>query len=407
MADNIDDDEYVANLLKQDATDAAKQYKMVGLDAFKPARARSGAPKPNTRFLRHIIRETDSHNSALLAKEAEESRARLRRMERATEREARAKDVGRLTPPALTDDEHSHRKRKRSEPHLEEEDDHQYRKRRATHRETEHHASRKERDRESGRRKHRDRSHSRESNEHHSKGRAERPSRHEKYGRSHSGDYEEARSRRNGASSRRHRRSRSYLDSPPRSSSPARYRKHHSSRRERTKHYSDENRSLSPERKRRKARDSRQDGDARSRSPIHNSDSDPLEALVGPLPPSSQATVRARGRGAYKANSMAMDTRFSSSYNPSADVGVPPEDEDEWGDALEALKDRQRWKQQGADRLKAAGFTEDEIKKWEKGDKKNEDDVTWATEGQREWDRGKVVDQEGEVDLKADWGRLK
>ena len=38
MADNIDDDEYVANLLKQDAADAAKQYKMVGLDAFKPAR---------------------------------------------------------------------------------------------------------------------------------------------------------------------------------------------------------------------------------------------------------------------------------------------------------------------------------------------------------------------------------
>src|SRR5258705_607033 len=34
-------------------------------------------PKPNTRFLRTIIRETDNHNAALLAKEAAESKARL------------------------------------------------------------------------------------------------------------------------------------------------------------------------------------------------------------------------------------------------------------------------------------------------------------------------------------------
>jgi len=40
------------------------------------------APKPNTRFLRNILRETDNHNAALLAKEAEESRARLRALHR-------------------------------------------------------------------------------------------------------------------------------------------------------------------------------------------------------------------------------------------------------------------------------------------------------------------------------------
>jgi len=33
---NIDDDDYVANLLKQDAKDTAKKYEMVGLDAFLP-----------------------------------------------------------------------------------------------------------------------------------------------------------------------------------------------------------------------------------------------------------------------------------------------------------------------------------------------------------------------------------
>ena len=39
-------------------------------------------PKPNTRFLRNIIKGTDTHNKALLAKEAAESKARLKRLER-------------------------------------------------------------------------------------------------------------------------------------------------------------------------------------------------------------------------------------------------------------------------------------------------------------------------------------
>src|SRR5687768_5173539 len=42
-------------------------------------------PKPNTRFLRHIIKNTDSHNKALLAKEAAESRARLGNLKQAAE----------------------------------------------------------------------------------------------------------------------------------------------------------------------------------------------------------------------------------------------------------------------------------------------------------------------------------
>jgi hypothetical protein len=30
------DDDYVANILKQDAKNTAKQYKLVGMDAFQP-----------------------------------------------------------------------------------------------------------------------------------------------------------------------------------------------------------------------------------------------------------------------------------------------------------------------------------------------------------------------------------
>jgi len=39
MADgDIDDDGYVANLLKQDAEKATKKYELVGMDAFNPKR---------------------------------------------------------------------------------------------------------------------------------------------------------------------------------------------------------------------------------------------------------------------------------------------------------------------------------------------------------------------------------
>ena len=37
-----------------------------------------------------------------------------------------------------------------------------------------------------------------------------------------------------------------------------------------------------------------------------------------------------------------------------------------------------------------------------------EEDVVWRKKGEgREWDRGKVVDEEGDVEVRADFGRLK
>lgn len=102
-----------------------------------------------------------------------------------------------------------------------------------------------------------------------------------------------------------------------------------------------------------------------------------------------------------------MDEHFASSYDPKIDVQPDPETEDDWEQALEAMRDRQRWKQQGAERLKSAGFSDAEVKKWEKGDAKDEEDVRWSRRGEgREWDRGKVVGDDS-VDLEPDWGRLK
>jgi hypothetical protein len=89
-----------------------------------------------------------------------------------------------------------------------------------------------------------------------------------------------------------------------------------------------------------------------------------------------------------------MDSRFSESYDPTADIQPDSDLEgDDWADSLEALKDRERWRRQGAERLRAAGFTDEQIKGWEKsgtGKEKVVEDVKWAKEGEgREWDRGK------------------
>ncbi|TQV93351.1 LUC7-like protein [Cordyceps javanica] len=82
-------DDYVAGLLSQEASDCSIKYSAMGVDAFLGKDSNSkkpmNIPKPNTRFLRNIIKGTDSHNKALLAKEAAESKARLRRLERAEE----------------------------------------------------------------------------------------------------------------------------------------------------------------------------------------------------------------------------------------------------------------------------------------------------------------------------------
>jgi len=126
-----------------------------------------------------------------------------------------------------------------------------------------------------------------------------------------------------------------------------------------------------------------------------------------------------------------MDSRFSENYDPSNEMqltsllqdhhhndddddgqapdsgrgdnnnnGKKKEEEEgsgNWDEAIEAYRDRQKWKQQGADRLRAAGFTEEQVAKWERqgpgGAQRDADDVRWSGRGEkREWDRGKEVE---------------
>ncbi|KAK4863910.1 hypothetical protein LT330_010391 [Penicillium expansum] len=155
------------------------------------------------------------------------------------------------------------------------------------------------------------------------------------------------------------------------------------------------------------------------------------EYLVGPLPPrQNEAPVRSRGRGAYKHNMSNIDAHFAPGYDPAADVHLDEDKlhtvglessrrpvaglmtkDDDWDMAMEALRDRERWRNKGEERLRTAGIDEAVIDKWKNntafagvdGEGKPED-VQWSKKGEgREWDRGKFVDDDGHIDIRAAW----
>lgn len=105
-----------------------------------------------------------------------------------------------------------------------------------------------------------------------------------------------------------------------------------------------------------------------------------------------------------------MDLRFNDpSYNPRADVALSDSGDeggkDDWSNSLEALRDRAAWREKGAQRLREAGFKEQDVVEWESGGReKDERDLKWRGKGEgREWDAGKVAGDEGEVRVKAAW----
>jgi hypothetical protein len=128
---------------------------------------------------------------------------------------------------------------------------------------------------------------------------------------------------------------------------------------------------------------------------------DLLEDIFGPRPPETASDdVQTKGRGTL--SSATMDARFAEDYDPSMEIQLDTDQNE-----LEAMRDRQQWRLRGADRLRAAGFSEDVIKIWQNSGEKQErnvEDVKWTKQGEaREWDRGKQVDEQGNVDLKPKW----
>src|ERR1700738_4220003 len=76
-------DEYVSSLLTSQAKRQTEAYSTLGFRAFlKNAEKERQVGKPNTRFLKNIVKNVDGYNAALAQKEERESRERLRELKR-------------------------------------------------------------------------------------------------------------------------------------------------------------------------------------------------------------------------------------------------------------------------------------------------------------------------------------
>jgi hypothetical protein len=409
--DEILTDDYIAGLLAKDAKESSIKYSSLGLEAFGQSkyvpsphsiqnsslticRPPANKPKPNTRFLRNIIKDTDSHNAALLAKEAAESRARLRSLGSNEYREEKANRVGggdirrrQLGDIAAILGGRPTKRRRVGEGgrrvNTSSEDEEPEKKPRVE-------ARMRRRSRE-------DREESGKSRSHRSHHRSQRSTSEDH------GKHGEDRQRRHRSRSRSPRKYRS-KESRHRDRSPRRKRSRSpdAEKAPGNNHRFERDRNSSDKKNQEREKDVKE-AKAKQKPDY---DSDPLDEIIGPRPP-PVSQVRTKGRGTIS-HASGIDTRFSADYDPTADVQLDFDEENDWDQALEALRDRQKWKQQGADRLRAAGFTEEEIKKWEKGGEKREEDVKWAKKGEgREWDRGKVLDDDGVVSVEPQFGRLK
>ncbi|KAI6782491.1 uncharacterized protein J7T54_001348 [Emericellopsis cladophorae] len=353
--DDILTDDYVADLLVKDANDCSLKYSALGMDAYTPA----NMPKPNTRFLRHIIKGTDTHNKNLLAKEAAESKARLQDLEHSEEvkrlkvnpntRDIRKRQMGDIH--AILGGG-SRRRRPDGESSTSKQDEAGHSGR--------HHARRRDPEKEKD-----DLFESRQSSRARDNGRlASRDS-----------------DRRSSHKSSRSRRER---DNDSQTEDDTERRRRNRRRRDRSRSPIFRRKSHSPERRRRHRQ--------RSRSPARRDDSDPLEDLIGPMP-----APKPRGRGAL-AGSSGIDQRFSETYDPKLDVAMEDDGgEGQWDDVVEAFRDRQKLRQNQEQRLRDAGFADANINKtWQHAgtQEEGEEDVRWSKAGEkREWDMGKEDDE--------------
>ncbi|PSS03250.1 hypothetical protein BD289DRAFT_478716 [Coniella lustricola] len=388
--DEILTDDYVADLLVKDANDCSLKYSTMGMEAYTSSSRPTSKFKPNTRFLRNIIKGTNRHNDALTAKELSESQARLKDLASAEEEkrkkynptanEIRGRQLGNIA--ALLGGKAGGGWQKRKRPG--EVDDaaiSDLRKARAAE------DSRREADLKTagGRPKEK----RRRSMERYSVRRSKRRTDDD----DDDDDDNDTYHRRNSSSDdnsqlnedRRRRRQRSRSRSPKRSS---RKRRHRSPINRKWRHGQDDKSASQTHHVRPQATEP---STATTYAHDDEADSDSLDDLIGPAP---APKVLPRGRGGFKGSSD-MDSRFSSDYDPKSDIQMNEDTRDDWHDALEVLRDRAKMRQQGADRLRQAGFAEEHVKKWDANGERTIDDVQWTKKGEkREWDRGKNADQD-------------
>lgn len=350
-------DDYVISLLKKDADANQKRYPSTGLGSLFSKRSRSNAPKPNTRFLRNVIRDTESHNVALKAREEEESKARFRDLQQEQRNGKRWRDEG-------DEERDSSSKRRR----------HEARPDRWASVLGGRVKSTNEAGRSSAQHVTNDKREARDRKHH-------RPRSRTSTAEGHNRDVHNA----NNVKSRK-------VPSKQKQNDNGQPSQHRSTSPPTTTNRSNTTETL--------------DTDANA----SDSDSTSLSPILGPLAPSPHHS-RGRGRGKPHPSSSIND-HFAPHYNPQTDIPLCPSlssandlnaanADDDWDLALEALRDRKKWQAQGAERLRAAGFTDEEIGSWrgrrwaqsaggEREKEKDVEDVRWRKQGEaREWDRGK------------------
>ncbi|CRK23557.1 hypothetical protein BN1708_013726 [Verticillium longisporum] len=403
--DDILTDDYLAEVLAKEAADCSLRYSSVGLEAFRAEKKPANKLKPNKRFLQHIIKDTYRHNANLLAKETAESQARLKALEKTEERQKRKSAAPQDVRRRQMGDILSILGGRKA-------DTKAVSSRRSTDT-----TSKRDSTSTSSRRSHQDgRSASPDQDD--SKRRRRQDEREPDVERESQRKRSSHRRQRSlspeDRSSRRRHRSRTPLneggaDSKARRSDKGRSRtqtaedrisKHHRTSRDKSPaHGNARNPGSKSDRASERPERERRHGEGRlksqsSRSDLKDealSDSDPLDDIVGPAPP---PPIRTRGRG-FQTGSSAMDKHFDASYDPKADVEMD-ETTGNWEEAVETFRDRQKWQQSQEQRLRAAGFGDEEINKWKRGGERNEADVKWTKAGEkREWDRGKDGELKG------------
>ncbi|TQS34942.1 hypothetical protein Golomagni_04654 [Golovinomyces magnicellulatus] len=401
-------DDYVAKLLAKDAKESSIRYSAIGLQAYAPSKPPANKPKPNTRFLRNIIKDTDNHNAALLAREAAEARGRLRDLQqsgsqstgtgKSISKTIRQNQLGEIE--AILGGISTKRKRYRKitttslgQPHSSEEIEEQEKKHKLPRRSKDRTAV-KECEEKSTTMGNHERSKVRKFDEkpiivkdRRFKGVMDVLKERERQGDNQK-IHHNFRSR-----SPHETKSRDFDKSSGKSSKPIECSYSHLLNVDR-----------GPRSKERTG--SRSHKSAQSPVSIleNCSDTDPLGEVIGPSP-ASVHKVRIRGRGNISGTS-GIDSRFSAVYDPRTDIQVDSDEENDWDQAVEVFRDRQKFREKGIERLRAAGFTEEEIRKFERGsNEKKEADVKWTMPGEkREWDRGKITDSDGVVGFQAIWG---
>ncbi|RKF59414.1 putative pre-mrna-splicing factor 38b [Erysiphe neolycopersici] len=370
-------DEYIAQLLAKEAKESSIRYSAVGPGAYAPSKPPANKPKPNTRFLRNIIKDTRTHNAALQAKESAEARERLRCLQDATsERNKNSQKSIRKNQlceiEAILGGVSGKRKRCRETSSLEGQP------RKSTENEEHHERKSKSRRREKDKNVRVD---------HEDKSKVVKKDRRFK------GVIDTLRERekqKENSNSRYISQSKS-----PKTSKSENYnetsveRKNFKSAESHHSHNTCHDQSSRLEKRPESRTQGRKNEKKSKKDDEIGNDSDPLDDVIGPIPAVAVPEVRKRGRG-NTSDASGIDSRFSAVYNPREDIQIEKDDVKTWDQALEAFRDWKKFKEKGIERLRGAGFSEKEIQRLERGGKNREQDVRWSKPGEsREWDRGK------------------